>query len=209
MAHAWVVATRNAGKLLELRALFASNAIAVADLREVGVEENAESEAGIESFDTFEENALAKARYFSRLLPGRVIVADDSGLAVNALGGAPGVHSKRWSGRDDLHGRALDVANNALLVERIRDQADRTARFVCAAAFSDGRRERVVRGEVAGRIIDAPAGAQGFGYDPHFYADDLCMTLAQATLSEKERVSHRGRAFARLLDALRGRAVYE
>ena len=203
----WIVATRNAGKLRELRLLFATHHIDVIDLREAGVAEDAQAEDEIESADTFEENALRKVRYFSARVPGRAVVADDSGLAVGALDGEPGVRSKRWSGRGDLATAALDRANNALLMARLRGVEDRRASFVCAAAWSDGLSELVVRGEVAGRIVDEPRGAHGFGYDPHFFIGELGMTLAEATIAEKEAVSHRGRAFARLLDALRARGV--
>jgi len=199
----WVLASRNEGKLIELRALFAGEGIHVIDLREAGVAEDAVAEDAIESFATFEENALAKVRYFAQRLPGRTIVADDSGLAVDALGSAPGVRSKRWAARADLHGKALDSANNAKLVAAMRDHADRTARFVCVAAWTDGRTDAVARGEVLGRIVDRPAGNHGFGYDPHVLVDELGMTMAEATVDEKQRVSHRARAFKSLLDALR------
>jgi XTP/dITP diphosphohydrolase len=200
----WVLATRNAGKLRELRPLFADAGITVIDLGEAGVPESAAEDA-LECFDTFEENALAKARWFAARVNGLPVVADDSGLEVAALGGEPGVRSKRWSGRSDLSGAALDAANNALLVERLRGAVDRRAKFVCAAAWRDGARELVVRGEVPGRIVEEhdAQGAHGFGYDPFFYADALGMTLAEATTAEKQSVSHRGRAFAELLDRLR------
>lgn len=196
----WVIATRNAGKLRELRPLFAGAGIAVIDLRDAGVPESADEDA-LECFDTFEENALAKARWFAARVNGLPVVADDSGLEVDALGGEPGVRSKRWSGRSDLSGAALDAANNALLVERLRGVRDRRARFVCAAAWRDGSRELVARGEVPGRIVEAgeARGAHGFGYDAYFHADELGMTLAEATVAEKQSVSHRGRAFAELL----------
>ena len=202
----WVLATRNAGKLRELRALCATHSISVIDLREAGVSEDPAAEEAVESYDTFEENALAKARYFSSRLPGRVIVADDSGLEVVALAGAPGVRSKRWSGHHGDVG-AVDAANNTLLLARVASVAIRDARFVCAAAWSDGTSEVVVRGDVAGRIVDAPRGANGFGYDPHFFVNELGMTMGEASVAEKEGVSHRGRAFARLFDVLRGRAL--
>ena len=195
----WVLATRNSGKLRELRALFESRGIAVVDLADAGVAVDHVAEDAIEAHDTFEANALAKARYFSALLPGRIVVADDSGLAVDALDGAPGVRSKRWSGRNDLHGHELDAANNAILVRRMKGVEDRVARFVCAAAWTDGTVEYVVRGEVPGRIVDDPHGGNGFGYDPHFFVTELGVTMAEATIGEKEIVSHRGRAFARLL----------
>jgi len=196
----WVLASRNAGKLRELRPLFADAGIAVIDLREAGVLESREEDA-LECFETFEENALAKARWFAERVHGLPVVADDSGLVVRALGGAPGVRSKRWSGRVDLSGAALDAANNALLVERLRGVKDRRATFVCAAAWRDGDRELVARGEVPGTIVleDEARGAHGFGYDPLFRADELGMTLAEATVAEKQAVSHRGRAFTELL----------
>ena len=203
----WVLATRNAGKLRELRALFATHAIDVIDLREAGVVEDPVAEEAIEAYETFEENALAKARYFAWRLPGRIVVADDSGLSVDALNGAPGVRSKRWSGRTDLHGSALDASNNAKLLSSLIGAAERSARFVCAAAWCDGTTELVVRGEVLGHIVDEARGSHGFGYDPHVFIDELGMTLAEATVAEKEQVSHRGRAFARLLEALRARGA--
>ncbi|MDB4888685.1 MAG: Nucleoside-triphosphatase rdgB [Gemmatimonadetes bacterium] len=203
----WVLATRNTGKLRELRALFATHGIEAIDLREAGVPEDSVAEDAVEAFETFEENALAKARYFSARLPGRIIVADDSGLAVDALGGEPGVRSKRWSGRADLHGAELDASNNALLLSRLGDSADRRARFVCAAAWSDGRQELVLRGEVHGHIVAQGRGMHGFGYDPHVFIDELGRTLAEATVAEKELVSHRGRAFVRLVEELRVRGM--
>lgn len=203
----WVLATRNAGKLRELRALFATQAIEVIDLRDAVVSEDPVAEDAVEAFETFEDNALAKVRHFSSRLPGRIVVADDSGLSVDALGGEPGVRSKRWSGRTELRGAALDASNNALLLSRLGERADRGARFVCAAAWSDGTHELVVRGEVAGQIVTEGRGAHGFGYDPHVFIDELGVTLAEATIAEKERVSHRGRAFVRLLAELRARGM--
>lgn len=202
----WILATRNAGKLRELRALFADVGLEVIDLEQAGIAERAEEEQ-IEVHDTFEANALAKARYYAARAPGRTVVADDSGLEVMALEGAPGVKSKRWSGRGDLSGPALDASNNALLLERLGSGADRRARFVCAAAWCDGARTEVVRGEVPGVIVTAAAGEQGFGYDPHFFATELGMTLGEATVAEKQRVSHRARAFAALLQRLRALGV--
>ena len=200
----WVLATRNAGKLRELRPLFADAGITVMDLREVGVAESPDEEA-LECFDTFEENALAKARWFAERVNGLPVVADDSGLEVGALGGMPGVRSKRWSARADLTGAELDAANNALLVARLQGVRDRRARFVCAAAWRDGAREVVVRGEVPGVIVEGSGarGVHGFGYDPLFRADELGMTLAEATTAQKQAISHRGRAFATLLAQLR------
>jgi XTP/dITP diphosphohydrolase len=198
----WVIATRSAGKLRELRALFAAHDIELASLDEVGIAVNADAEEGIEAFDSFEKNALAKARCFSRMLPGRVVVSDDSGLVVDALAGAPGVRSKRWSGRSDLDGAALDAANNALLVASAAPLTNRMGRFVCVAvAIRDGV-EIVRRGALEGQILMEPRGSSGFGYDPHFFVSELGKTLAEATLLEKERVSHRGHAFRALLKAM-------
>jgi XTP/dITP diphosphohydrolase len=203
----WVVATRNAGKLRELRALFADEGIGMIDLGEAGIVESP-MEDGIECFETFEENALAKARWFAAQLPGRVVVADDSGLEVPALGGEPGVRSRRWSEGPGLDGAAQVAANNARLVERLAGVSDRRARFVCAAACALDGYAVVTRGEVEGTIVDVPSGSQGFGYDPHFFAHELGMTLADASVAEKQRVSHRARAFGALLARLRadGRA---
>jgi XTP/dITP diphosphohydrolase len=198
----WVLATRSGGKLRELRALFAGQGIAVIDLNEAGIPESAEEE-GIESYGSFEENALAKGRYFRRRAGGRVVVADDSGLEVTALGNEPGVRSRRWSGRTDLSGAALDAANNAVLRERLREAPDRRARFVCAAAWCADGREVVAVGEVAGTIVDAPSGLEGFGYDPYFHSTELGVTLGAAGVAAKEAVSHRGRAFRALLARLR------
>lgn len=190
-----------------MRALFADAGIGVIDLAQAGIEVTPEEDS-IEVHDTFEENALAKARYFGERAGGRTVVADDSGLEVFALGGEPGVRSRRWSGRSDLEGAALDAANNARLLERVRGMSDLRATFVCAAArWGDGG-EIVVRGEVRGYIVTEAGGLDGFGYDPHFFSTELGRTLGSATLAEKQRVSHRGRAFRALLDALRApRAV--
>lgn len=195
-----LLATRSAGKLHELEPLFAAAGYAVLSLGQTPIVESAEEDA-IEAFDSFEENALAKARYF-HVYYGGPVVADDSGLVVEALGGAPGVRSKRWSGRSDLTGRALDDANNARLLQSLRDASDRRARYVCAAAYVDGDRELVRVGETRGVIVDTARGAQGFGYDPFFLSSELGMTFGEASREAKEAVSHRGRAFRALLDAL-------
>lgn len=189
----------------ELRSIFADAGIAALDLREAGLEERPDEDA-LESSDTFEDNALSKARYFHRrsALP---TAADDSGIEVAALGGAPGVFSKRWSGRTDLEGQALDDANNALLLDRLSRSEDRRARYVCVAAYCDGVIELVERGEVWGTITRAPRGSGGFGYDPYFESDELRRTFGEVTLEEKARVSHRARAFASLLRRLTERGV--
>lgn len=198
-----LIATRSAGKLAELRALFASTAYQVVDLSHVGIP-RAPNEDAIEAFESFEANALAKARHFYAL-SGIPTLADDSGLEVEALGGRPGVRSKRYSGRADLSGQALDDANNALLLTELAPFANRRARYVCAAAFVDDDREVVVRGETSGEITSAPRGGGGFGYDPYFFSSELQRTFAEVSRDEKASVSHRARAFRELLRVLDAR----
>jgi XTP/dITP diphosphohydrolase len=183
--------------------MFAAAGIDVIGLDDAGIAESS-IEDSLETEATFEGNALAKARHFHRV-SGRATVADDSGIEVAALGGAPGVHSKRWSGRDDLSGQALDDANNALLLERLADASDRRARYVCVAAFCGDDRELVERGEVEGEIVSAPRGKGGFGYDPFFESLELGRTFGEVSMEEKARVSHRARAFAKLLRRLKSR----
>jgi XTP/dITP diphosphohydrolase len=196
-----VLATRSLGKLHELRPLLAAHGLAAVDLDTIGLVEHRDEEDALECFETFEENALAKARHFFALAR-RPTVADDSGLEVIALGGRPGVRTKRWSGRPDLSGRALDAANNAKLLAELRNVTARRARYVCVAAYVDELGARVFRGESAGRILEAPRGSGGFGYDPLFLSDELGVTFAEATRDAKAEVSHRGRAFAQLAAAL-------
>lgn len=190
-----LLATRNPGKLKELRPLFAAVGYPVTDLAEFQLDAD-EGEADVESFDSFEANALAKARYFYEISGGVATVADDSGLEVPALGGAPGVRSRRFSTA------GTDVANNAKLLEAMKDVSDRSARFVCAAAFVGLGSEMVRLGATHGVITGAPRGSSGFGYDPLFESVELGKTFGEATLEEKARVSHRARAFAALLAAL-------
>ena len=197
-----LLATRSEGKLAELRPLFAAAGFNVVDLAHVGIEED-EDEHELERFDTFEENALAKARYFYETSGGITTVADDSGLEVAALGGRPGVRSKRWSGRAELAGAALDEANNAKLLAELAPHADRSARYVCVAAYVGLGRELAARGECAGRIVGAARGANGFGYDPYFESAETGRTFGEMTREEKERISHRGRAFRSLFERLR------
>jgi XTP/dITP diphosphohydrolase len=203
----FLLATRSLGKLYELRPMFEAAGMEITDLDVAGFAETSE-EDDLEHFDTFEENALAKARYF-RAKSGLPTIADDSGLEVRALGGAPGVRTKRWSGRSDLEGRALDIANNEYLLGMLATATDRRARYVCVAALVDASGEHLFRGETEGEILREGRGAGGFGYDPLFLSADLGMTFAEAERHEKERTSHRGRAFAQLiawLDARRQRA---
>lgn len=143
---------------------------------------------------TFEENAIAKAVYYSRYAPG-LLFADDSGLEVDALGGAPGVRSARYAGPG-----ATDEENNRLLIERLRGVEDRTARFVCVVALAErGRLVRTFRGTVEGRVLEAPRGENGFGYDPLFYYPPFGCTLAEVSGEKKLSVSHRGKALEAML----------
>ncbi|BDC51515.1 non-canonical purine NTP pyrophosphatase [Bryobacterales bacterium F-183] len=147
---------------------------------------------------TFEENAMLKAIYYSAYAPGPVF-CDDSGLEVDALNGAPGVHSARYAG---THGD--DEANNRLLLKNLQGIANRTARFVCAIALADkGQPILTVRGAVEGQIIDAPKGPHGFGYDPLFYYPPFGCTFGEADATRKHEVSHRAQAFRLLLDRIR------
>lgn len=194
-----LVATRNPGKRLELGAFFEALGVELVDLSSLGIIEEA-SEDGLESFDTFEENALAKARHFHEGT-GLPTIADDSGLAVDALDGAPGVQSKRYSGATG-DSATVTRANNAKLLRALAGASNRRARFVCAAAFVDRGIEVVERGESHGEILERARGAGGFGYDPYFLSDELGCTFAEADVRAKEGVSHRGRAFRRLVARL-------
>jgi XTP/dITP diphosphohydrolase len=207
MSEPYLLATRSLGKLYELRPMFSAAGLEVIDLDGAGIPEG-EAESTLEEFDTFEENALAKANYF-RAQSGLVTIADDSGLEVQALGGAPGVRTKRWSGRADLEGRALDVANNDFLLKKLGKATDRRARYVCVAALVDGGGQRTFRGETEGVILEEPRGEGGFGYDPLFLSSDLGITFAEADRAMKERTSHRGRAFSQLIAWLAARARSE
>lgn len=205
----FLLATRSRGKLAEMRAIFAEYGLQVIDLAELGIPETDE-EDHLEKFETFEENALAKARYFFELSGGRPTFADDSGICVDALGGEPGVYSKRWSGHIDANPRAIDAANNAKLVERMSeargsegDSFTDTARYVSVAVYIDDSGEVLRRGVIEGRVLTTPRGEGGFGYDPYFEAPDLGGTFAESPLERTAAASHRSRAFRALLGALR------
>lgn len=204
--HRILLATRSSGKLRELNGMLSDAGLSGLTLDEAGIPYSP-AEENIECFATFTENALAKARYFHRL-SGLPTMADDSGLSVRALGGAPGVWSKRYSGRVDLTGQELDDANNARLLAEIAAESDTSASYTCAAAYVDAKIDEVMLGETHGRIIAEPRGEQGFGYDPYFFSPELGKTFGEAAAGEKQQVSHRGRAFRALVDALRrsGRA---
>jgi XTP/dITP diphosphohydrolase len=185
--------------------------LTVLDLDEAGVVADP-AEADLEPYETFEENALSKARYF-REQTGLTVVADDSGIEVDALDGAPGVRSKRFApdaGTDGrgLEGTALTQANNRHLVARLDGVPieRRTARYVCVAALLDGDAEPVfLRGHAAGVVIDEPRGEGGFGYDPHMLVPEVGRTYAELTPAEKDARSHRGAAFRQLAELLGAR----
>jgi XTP/dITP diphosphohydrolase len=186
-------ATSNPGKLREFQA-----AAPDFEVRRLEADVPPPEEHGA----TFEENAVLKALYYGRFAQG-YLFADDSGLEVDALGGAPGVHSARFAGPE-----AGDAANNALLLERLAGVRNRAARFVCVIALvRDGRLVRTFRGKVEGRILEEPRGTGGFGYDPLFYHEPLGCTLGEAKLEDKMRVSHRARALAAMFDHLRAAAT--
>jgi len=200
-----VVATRSHHKLEEVRAILGGSlrlhgqARDLIDLSSLGIAPTAE-EDDIEVFDSFHENALAKARYFAART-GLPTIADDSGIVVHALNGEPGVRSKRFSGRTDLSGQALDDANNARLLERLSGLPDeqRSAHYVCAAALVGAGAGSITGiGTCSGRILHGPAGTGGFGYDPLFLVSELGRSFGELSAQEKHRVSHRGCAFRAL-----------
>lgn len=200
-----LVATRSRHKLEEVRTILGGSlrihgeVHELIDLVTAGIAPTPEEE-DVEAFDTFRENALAKARYFFRLT-GMPTIADDSGIVVHALAGEPGVRSKRYSGRSDLSGQALDDANNALLLDRLRDVPDerRGAHYVCAAALvGSGGGSVIGIGTCRGRILREPAGSGGFGYDPLFLIPDFGRSFGELPADVKHSVSHRGRAFRAL-----------
>jgi len=196
-----LLATRSSGKLKELQGILTEAGLEGITLDDAGIVKMPDEEH-IECFDTFEANALAKAKYF-HARSGLPAMADDSGLSVEALGGAPGVWSKRYSGRDDLEGQALDDANNAKLLTELAGLTETSARYTCAAAYVDASTQRVALGETFGYIVMTPAGSHGFGYDPYFFSTELGMTFGDASVAAKQGISHRGRAFRALVDALR------
>ena len=213
-AETVVLATRNAAKLRELARILGAEDPASQDggaqIRLVGLDEFPGAPDVPETGATFEENALLKARAIADYT-GLPAVADDSGLCVDALNGMPGVLSARWAG-----GHGDDRANLELVLSQVADVPDtrRGARFVCAAALvapgalpipggttppgPPGTREWVVIGQVEGRLIRAPRGSGGFGYDPIFLPDGFGQTTAEMTAEAKDAISHRGRAFRAL-----------
>jgi XTP/dITP diphosphohydrolase len=201
-----VVATRNPGKVREIREILGdAPGWEVVGLDDLGVPESPDEE-GVEAFETFEENALAKARYFARKT-GELALADDSGLCVDALNGAPGVRSRRFAPVDEARGERQDQANNRYLLTLLANVADehRTARYVCAAAaaWPDGR-EVVRTGTCDGVILRTARGTGGFGYDPLFHVDAERQTFGELPPDRKNALSHRGRAVRSLVRALSG-----
>jgi len=192
-----LLASRNRKKLAELRRILLAEGLAGIEV--VGLDDVPEFPEAPETDPTFEGNALAKARDAFRAT-GLPSVADDSGIAIDALNGMPGVLSARWSGR---HGD--DLANTELVLGQLRDVPDerRGGAFVCTAAFVSGDAEVVVRGEWRGTITREPRGANGFGYDPVFRPEGHDVTSAELSPEEKDALSHRGRALRQLLPHLR------
>ena len=200
-----VLATRSPHKLLEIRAILAPVLDArILDLGCAGLAYDP-AEGDLEPYETFEKNARSKARYFFHR-SGRPTVADDSGLEVDALGGAPGVQTKRFSPATHLDGEALDRANLDYLIERLVDvdPAMRTARYVCVAVLATDEGTWTFRGEAPGLILGGRRGSGGFGYDPVFFDPDLGKTFAEIAQAEKNARSHRGKAFRALAEHLAG-----
>ena len=200
-----LVATRSRGKQREVRRLLAPAGIPILFPDDAGILPDP-AEERLELAETFEANARAKAEYFARRT-GLPTVADDSGLEVFALGGLPGVRSKRWAA-SSAAGVELDRANNAELLRRLlgAPATRRRARYRCVLAYfaSPGAVPEIFEGECAGTILDEPQGEGGFGYDPLFRSDDLGRSFGEAGEAEKDAVSHRGRAFRALLGRLAG-----
>lgn len=189
-----VVATRNAGKLREIRQLLEGEGVRV-----LGLDAFPALPEVIEDGATFAANAAKKAETIARLT-GRPCLADDSGLMVDALQGAPGVHSARYAG---IQGD--DAANNARLLQELADVPDsqRQAAFCCVMALCrPGRETALFEGRVAGHILHAPRGDGGFGYDPLFLVAGADRTMAELSLAEKNRISHRGQALRLVLASL-------
>lgn len=188
-----VLATRNKNKIHEFKVLFKEYSdldITVLSLDDIGFYGEIE-----ESGETFEENAISKASVPARL--GYIGIADDSGLCVDALNGAPGIYSARFSGGDDED-------NNDLLLEKLKNESNRDAKYVCAMAcvFPDHVNDFTVKGECYGKILTKRVGEGGFGYDPLFYFEPFGKTFAQVDLAKKNTVSHRAVAMRSLIKKL-------
>jgi len=195
-----LIATSNPGKLRDFAGAASGHGIEIA-----GIPDFSSLPTVVEDGLTFEENARKKAEEYSRYVPGEIVLADDSGLEVDALHGAPGVHSARYAA-DQPHladENTDDEANNARVRRELKDvlPEKRTGRFVCVlAAARDGNILATFRGIAEGMILDAPRGTNGFGYDPLFYFPQIEKTFAELSAEEKARYSHRGAAFRQFLD---------
>ena len=194
-----LIATTNSGKLRDFQGAAARFDIRIASLPDLD-----RLPVVTEDGDTFEANARKKAEEYSRHVPGEMVIADDSGLEVDALGGAPGVLSARYAADAPHAGspNATDEANNARLLRELKDipPPQRTGRFVCViAAARSGKVLQVFRGEAEGLILTTPSGHQGFGYDPLFYSPTIRKTFAELSPEEKAGYSHRGAAFRKFL----------
>lgn len=188
-----VIASNNQGKLREIGELLAPLAIDVVPQSAFNIGEADEPHI------TFVENALAKARHASRC-SGLPALADDSGICVSALGGAPGVNSARYAGEP-----RSDERNNLKLIEALKNQMDRRAYYYCVIVLvrhADDPQPVIADGSWHGEIIDSPRGTGGFGYDPYFYLPELGKTSAELTAEQKNKISHRGEALAKLVELL-------
>jgi XTP/dITP diphosphohydrolase len=197
-------ATGNPHKLQEVAQILKSLDLAVTGLSSLKYP----IDEPVEDQHHFSGNAILKARYYAQR-SGQVVMADDSGLIVDALHGAPGVHSARYGGVEGPRS-VVDPANNRKLLEQLRDVPDekRTARFVCTLAVCDAHRTwALTRGVVEGRIIHDERGTNGFGYDPLFFIDEKGCTTAELPPDEKNAISHRGRATRAMVEALKRLAV--
>jgi XTP/dITP diphosphohydrolase len=201
-----LIATSNPGKLRDFAGAASSYGIEVAP-----VPRFSSLPSAVEDGSTFEANARKKAEHYSRYIPGEIVLADDSGLEVDALGGAPGVHSARYAA-DDPHkaeSNTDDEANNGRLIRELENvpSDQRTGRFVCIiAAARDGETLAVFRGTAEGIILDKPRGSNGFGYDPLFYFPQIRKTFAELSAEQKAQFSHRGAAFRGFLEWYRNPA---
>ncbi len=195
-----LIATSNPGKLRDFAGAAAAHGIEIASIPGF-----ASLPAVVEDGLTFEANARKKAEAYSRVVPGEIVLADDSGLEVDALGGAPGVHSARYAA-DAPHlvdANTDDEANNARLLRELKNvlPEKRSARFVCViAAARDGQTLDVFRGQAEGVILEAPRGENGFGYDPLFFFPQIGRAFAELSAEEKAKYSHRGAAFREFLN---------
>lgn len=190
-----IIASNNAHKVQEIKQILAGKFEEMLSLREAGV-----THETVEDGSTFVENALKKAREIAEIT-GYAAIADDSGLCVNALDGAPGIYSARYAGECAEH--TTDEANNLLLLKKLDGVSDRSAYFICTVAlvYPDGR-EVLAEGYMHGSIIDTPRGVRGFGYDPLFLPMGESRTVAELSDAEKNAISHRGRALTELLNKI-------